>query len=146
MFPGTYGIWLWKNKRWSSSFLNFYFLNFNIDYALFLSIKENIKISTLPPFYFVLLQKQLWEVFYKTSYSPSCLLESLFNKVVGAQACNLIAKRLQDKCFSVNIGNFLGTPILKNTCERLLLIMAIWPCFSRKYAIQSRSNKLFWVE
>ena len=29
--------------------------------------------------------------------------------------------RLQRRCFHVNIAKFLGTPILKNICERLLL-------------------------
>ena len=30
-------------------------------------------------------------------------------------------KRLQHKCFSVNIGNFLRTRIMKNICEELFL-------------------------
>ena len=47
------------------------------------------------------------------------MLESLFNKVVGLQACNFIKKRFQHRCFPVNIENFLRTPILKNICERL---------------------------
>ena len=49
------------------------------------------------------------------------LSEYLFDKVVGLQACNFIRKRLQYRCFSVNILKFLTTPILKNTCKRLLL-------------------------
>ena len=43
------------------------------------------------------------------------VLESLFNKVAG------LKKRLQHKCFPVNIVKFLKTPILKNIYERLLL-------------------------
>ena len=37
------------------------------------------------------------------------------------QACNFIKKRLQHRCFSVNIEKVLRTPISKNICERLLL-------------------------
>ena len=48
-------------------------------------------------------------------------LESLFNKAAGLLTCNLIKKRLQHRCFPVNIAKFLKTPILKNICEGLLL-------------------------
>ena len=34
---------------------------------------------------------------------------------------------------------------MKNICERLLLIVAIWLRFSRKFAILSRRNQLFWI-
>ena len=47
--------------------------------------------------------------------------ESLLDKVVGIQACNFIKKRLQHRCFSVNIVKFLRTFILKNICARPLL-------------------------
>ena len=47
--------------------------------------------------------------------------ESLLDKVVGIQACNFIQKRLQHRCFSVNIVKFLRTFILKNICARPLL-------------------------
>ena len=42
------------------------------------------------------------------------LLQSLFNKVAGLQTCNFITKRLQHRCFPVNIVKFLRKPILKN--------------------------------
>ena len=35
--------------------------------------------------------------------------------------CNFIKKRLQHKCFPVNIAKFLRTPILTNICERRFL-------------------------
>ena len=35
------------------------------------------------------------------------LLESLFNKGAGPQNCNLIKKGLQQRCFSVNLVEFL---------------------------------------
>ena len=50
---------------------------------------------------------------------------SLLNKVAGLQGCNFIKKRLQHRCFPVNIVKFLRTAILKNACERLLLISII---------------------
>ena len=37
------------------------------------------------------------------------------------QICNFIKKRLQRRCFPVNIAKLLRTSILKNICERLLL-------------------------
>ena len=50
------------------------------------------------------------------------LFESLSNKVPGLQACNFIKKRLQHRCFPVNIAKRLRTSILKNICERLFLV------------------------
>ena len=52
------------------------------------------------------------------------MLESLFNKVAGLQVCNFIKKRLQHKCFPVNIEQ-----LLKNICERLLLKQQISKVF-----------------
>ena len=57
------------------------------------------------------------------------MLESLFDKVAVIQPSNFNKERLQHRCFPVNIANFLKTPILKNICERLLLLTAI---FSQK--------------
>ena len=37
------------------------------------------------------------------------MLESLFNKVTGLQACNFTEKRLQHRLFPVNIANFKNT-------------------------------------
>ena len=42
------------------------------------------------------------------------------NTCIG-MTCNFIKKRLQHGYFPVNITKFLRTPILKNTCEGLLL-------------------------
>ena len=36
-----------------------------------------------------------------------------------------IKKRLQDRCFSVNIAKFLRRPILRNIGERLLSLQSI---------------------
>ena len=65
-------------------------------------------------------QKQPPEVFYKKKlknfaiFTGKHLCLSLFNKVF------LIKKRLQHKCFPVNIVKFLRTPILKNIFIQLL--------------------------
>ena len=45
------------------------------------------------------------------------LLEYLFNKVADLQASNFILKRLQHRCFSVNIAKLLRPSILKNICK-----------------------------
>ena len=51
--------------------------------------------------------------------------ETLFNKVAGLQSETLSEKRLRQRCFPVNFDKFLGTLILKNNCERLLLLFII---------------------
>ena len=40
------------------------------------------------------------------------------------KACNFIKKRLQHRCFSVNIVKFLRAPFWKNICKPLLLRVA----------------------
>ena len=35
------------------------------------------------------------------------VLESIFNKVAGLKSCNVIEKRLQHRCFPVNIAQVL---------------------------------------
>ena len=49
------------------------------------------------------------------------MLEALFNKFADLQTGNFITKRLEHRCFPVNIAKFLKTPILKDIFERLLL-------------------------
>ena len=71
-------------------------------------------------------QKEPLELFF---YKKLCklqrktpVLKSLFNRIVVLLACNFIKKRLQPRCFLVEIfAKFLRTPILKNIWERLLL-------------------------
>ena len=52
-------------------------------------------------------------------HSKTPALKSLFKKVVGLQEKG--QKRLQQRCFSVNIGKFIRTPNLKNVCAWLHL-------------------------
>ena len=74
--------------------------------------------------------------FYRSSHRR-CYIKKLFLKIsqysqgntcagisfVGLRACNFIKNRLQHRFFPVNIANFLRIPILKNICERLLLVL-----------------------
>ena len=50
---------------------------------------------------------------FANSTGKKPILESLFNKVAGLQACIFIKKRLQHRCFPVNIAKSLRGPILK---------------------------------
>ena len=52
-------------------------------------------------------------------------MEPLFNKVAGLHTSNFIKKRLQNRCFPMNIAKFSRTPILKNICEGLLLTVSL---------------------
>ena len=78
------------------------------------------------------VQKQPGEVFFEKRYSEkfcnihrkTSVLESLFHKVAALKACSFNKKRIQHRCFPVNIAKFLRAPILKNICERLLLSVA----------------------
>ena len=51
-------------------------------------------------------------------------LECLFSKAAGLQA-NSIKTRRQRRCFPVNIAKFLRTPILKNVCKRVRLLISL---------------------
>ena len=71
-------------------------------------------------------QKKLFVKFCNI-HRKSPMLKSLFgqgwNKVKGRKECNFTKKRLQQRCFPVNIANFLVTTVLKNICVPLLLKM-----------------------
>ena len=65
--------------------------------------------------------------------SKTSVLESLFNKFVGFQACNFTKKRLQHRRFPVNIANF------KNTCFEKHLRMA---GSDSSYILRRKLNKI----
>ena len=78
----------------------------------------------------ILLKKQFLK--FRNTDKKTPALESLFNKVSGHQTCNVIKKRLQQRCFSVNTAKFLRTPILKIIYERLplsCLIEVLWQIY-----------------
>ena len=47
--------------------------------------------------------------------------ENIFAAVSCLKVYSFIKKRLQYRCFPVNIAKFLRTSILKNICQQLLL-------------------------
>ena len=58
-------------------------------------------------------------MFYKKAALKNFAI-SIGNTCVGdLKACNLLKKRPQHRCFSVNIAKFLRLPFLKKICERL---------------------------
>ena len=58
-----------------------------------------------------------------TRFTRKHLCQSLFfNKVAGLRYVTLLKKRLWHRCFPVNFVKRLRTPILKNFCERLVLV------------------------
>ena len=65
----------------------------------------------------------------KVFYRRSCSLISQYsqeNACVSVSFCvSFIKNRLQHRCFPVNIVKFLRILILKNSCERLLLILTL---------------------
>ena len=65
------------------------------------------------------------------------MLESLCNKVADLQTCNVIKKRLQHRCFPVNILNPLRTPILKIMWKRLLPPLEVF-CFRTSLILAMR--------
>ena len=54
-------------------------------------------------------------------YGEIPVLKSLFCKIASIQACNVIEKRLLQRCFPVKFEKFFWAPILKNIYEQLLL-------------------------
>ena len=48
-------------------------------------------------------------------------IQEFFQQYPWCKLWNIVKKRLQHKCFPVNMARFLRTPILENFCERLLL-------------------------
>ena len=70
------------------------------------------------------------------------MLESLFNKAADLLACNVIKKRLQNRCFVANIAKSLRTTILKINCERLLLPLEV---FCKDFVNISYENASFGI-
>ena len=68
------------------------------------------------------------------------MLESPFNKIAFLKAGYFILKRLQQRCFPMNIAKFLGTPILKNICKQLLLYILSLNQRSEKWKIHKSDD------
>ena len=89
----------------------------------------------------------LWKrCFWKFSNNnlKTPVLESLF--IFCLETCDFIKKRLQHRCFHVNIEKILRTLILKNICEQLLfswgLFLSSKLCW-RQFVIPQKNS--FWV-
>ena len=76
---------------------------------------------------------EFWEIFKNTVFTEHLLAtasgyfcsnfgEIQFNKVEGLR---LFGLRLQHRCFPMNFGKFLRTPLLHNTSWRLLLVIFV---------------------
>ena len=70
------------------------------------------------------------------------MLEYHFNKVADLHACKVFKKRLQHRCFPVNITKSLRTPILKIISERLLLSFKV---FCKDFVNISYGNASFGI-
>ena len=69
------------------------------------------------------IQKQPPKVFYNKSFFKNFAISTgkhLSWSLFLIKACNFIKKRLQHRCFSVNIAKFSTTHIVKNICKQLL--------------------------
>ena len=68
--------------------------------------------SSIKKLYLKIVKQLCWSLF--------------FNKNADLQSWNFIKKRLQHRCFPVNIAKSLRTPVLKNICERLFERFPTW--------------------
>ena len=84
-----------------SIILKIYVINFPI--YICHQIPDEFKVQKQPPvvFWKKKISEKLRNIHRKTS-----VLESLFNKVTGLQACNFTKKRLQHRRFPENIANY----------------------------------------
>ena len=57
------------------------------------------------------------------NFTGKQLCWSLFNKVAGLKAWNVIKNKLQQRCFSVKFAKFLRTPLFTEHLRWLLLEM-----------------------
>ena len=104
-------------------YLNVQCIEYTFRITILLHIKKKIKSYTFLLVFKIaeslqcilnVRQNQPPELFYKKSCPERfrnilrkiTVLESLYNKVSDLQACNFIKKRLQYRCFQVNIAKF----------------------------------------
>ena len=63
-----------------------------------------------------------------------------FNEDAGLQTCNFIKKRLQCRCFPVNIAKFLRTAVFIEHLRRLLFSLRMKNNFILKFQISELQN------
>ena len=72
---------------------------------------------------------------FATIHRKTPVLESLFTKVTGLNACNFIKKRLRHRCFPVKFPRILRTSFFKETsggCFLWVLNRLMGPAKARK--------------
>ena len=108
--------------------------------AFFLPIKITLptKAQKLPPE--VLYEKTVLKILQYSQLCITPLLESLFNKVTGLQACNFIKRRLQHKCFHVKFAKFFRASFFTEHFRWLFVKTADF-CMAVCYFEQQRSIK-----
>ena len=89
--------------------LKIYVINFPI-YPIYIchQILDKSKVQKQPPVE-IFFKKVKFSLKIRNIHRKISVLESLFNKVTGLQACNFTQKRLQRNLFPVNIANFKNT-------------------------------------
>ena len=76
-----------------------------------------------------------------TKFTSKNLCQSLFfNKVVGLRPATLFKKRLQHRCFPVNLVKFLRTSFLQNTSGSCFF--QFFNCFSTRIKTTYKQNFL----
>ena len=66
----------------------------------------------------------------RNNYRKTLVLGALFNKAAGVKACNVIKKRLQHRCFAMNIAKSLRTAFYRTPfvgCFRVLVYQVTLP-------------------
>ena len=83
-----------------------------------------IKISL----YTATLLQDLFQNFGSIKFNLAKVLQYkvTLNKNASLLSWNFIIKRLQHRCFLMNIVQYLRTPVLKNICEQLFERFPIW--------------------
>ena len=72
------------------------------------------------------MQKQPADRFFKIGVMRKHICQNLFfDKVKLCRSATSLKRRLQRRCFLVNIAKFVRTLFLQNTTGRLLLIIAV---------------------
>ena len=69
------------------------------------------------------------------------MLESHFNKVADLKACNFIKKRLEHRCFLVNIAKFIRTAFCMKDIRWLLLFLKDIQESKEKATVLYRSSR-----
>ena len=98
----------------------------SVTWPNFTVVKYNLKISNV--------YNHNEQTFHKKAVFKSLVIFTdehlccslFFNENAGLRSCSFIKKRLQHRCFPLNIATFLKTPVLKNICERLFECFPTW--------------------